>query len=89
MYTELLTPTSGIQIAHKRWAQAPLLVCLYAPPSFGQKMQSCAALEALVRRAWASRGTYDGVFRFHGAFPAEPLALGDVRHAVAVCAGNQ
>lgn len=40
MYTELLTPTSGIQIAQSKCAQAPLLVCLYAPPSFGQKMQS-------------------------------------------------
>lgn len=40
IYTELLTPTSGIQIAQSKCAQAPLLVCLYAPPSLGQKMQS-------------------------------------------------
>lgn len=31
------------------------------------------------------RGTYDWVFRFYCAFPAEPLAFWDVRYAVAVC----
>lgn len=57
MYTELLTPTSGIQIAHKRCAQAPLLVCLYAPPSFGQKMQSCAGDQRREWQGWIARLT--------------------------------
>jgi hypothetical protein len=35
--------------------------------------------------ARVDRKAYDGVFRLYGAFPAEPLALGDVRYAVAVC----
>jgi hypothetical protein len=39
IYMAFPTPTSGIQIAHSRWDQGPVLVCLKAPPSLGQKMQ--------------------------------------------------
>jgi hypothetical protein len=36
MYTTLPINSSEIHMPHRRWDQWPVLVCLKAPPSFGQ-----------------------------------------------------
>jgi hypothetical protein len=39
MYMVLATPVSGTHIAHNKWAQDPVVVCLKAPNSAGQRTQ--------------------------------------------------
>jgi hypothetical protein len=84
MNVEFTTCVSRTQSAQRRWTHSPCTVCLNAPPSFGHSRHSCPARQPS-RAGTSGGGTYDGVLGRHRALAAQPLALGDVRHAVAVC----
>ena len=54
----LPTVTSGINMAHKRCAHSPVLVCLNAPPSFGQKTHGYTTSQRrIVRISWIEART--------------------------------
>jgi hypothetical protein len=80
----LPTVTSGMNIAQRRCAHSPVLVCLKAPPSLGQKTQGWMIDEESALTIEAAGGTYHRDLRRDCALAAEPLPLGNVRHAVTV-----
>lgn len=89
MYTGLLTETSGTQMAHNRCAHLASVVCLKAPASAGQKMQSYATSPAkfssTCRQSKHKRNpTHHGIFWLHCTFSAKPLTFWDVGYTITV-----